>query len=145
MPIRVMVVNDTQEILELFRSILTAEGYEVTLHAFSTNEMVEIKQCMPDLLILDFVIGQEGPGWQLLQKLKMSRDTAQIPVVICSGAVRQLRELDGWLGEKGVGIVLKPFDIDDLLVTVRKMLNSTSSSRARSRSTVQSARTAPAS
>jgi CheY-like chemotaxis protein len=89
--------------------------------------MVEIKRVMPDLLILDFAIGQEAPGWQLLQKLKMDRATARIPIVICSGAVRQLRELDGWLGEKGITTVLKPFDIDDLLIAVRKRLLGTSS------------------
>lgn len=131
MPIRLMVINDSQEILEMSRAILTEEGYEVTLHAFGVNELAAIKQGRPDLLILDFVVGQEGQGWQLLQKLRMDRATAQLPVVICSGAVRQLRELDGWLGAKGVGVVLKPFDIDDLLRTVRKMLDSRSSRQAR--------------
>jgi DNA-binding response OmpR family regulator len=126
MPLRVMVINDTQEILELFRAILVDEGYEVTLHAFGINEMAEIKRIMPDLVILDFVIGQEGQGWQLLQKLKMDRATSAIPVVVCSGAVRQLRELDGWLGEKGISTVLKPFDIDDLLIAVQKRLRSAS-------------------
>ena len=37
----------------------------------------------------------------------------------------QLRELDAWLAEKGVGVVFKPFDIDDLLVAVRKVLEGT--------------------
>ena len=29
----IMVVNDTQEILDMFRELLTSEGYEVSLHA----------------------------------------------------------------------------------------------------------------
>jgi DNA-binding response OmpR family regulator len=122
MPARVLVINDTQEILELFQVILAEEGYEVTLHTLGVDEMAEIRQIMPDLLLLDFVIGQETPGWQLLQKLKMDRATARIPVVVCSGAMRQLRELEGWLGAKGISTVLKPFDIDDLLITLRKRL-----------------------
>ena len=133
MPIRLMVINDTQEILDLFQAILIEEGYDVTIAAFGVNEMADIKQVMPDLLILDFVIGQETPGWQLLQKLKMDRATAHVPIVVCSGAVRQLRELEGWLGAKGVSTVLKPFDIEDLLITVRKRLSDAPHSPGRER------------
>jgi hypothetical protein len=46
-------------------------------------------------------------------------------VIVCSGAVKQLREMDAWLAEKGVGVVFKPFNIDDLLVEVHKMLEGT--------------------
>ncbi len=124
MKTRVMVINDSQEILDLFQSILAAEGYEIRLVSFGDTDMDEIKQALPDLLILDFLIGDERHGWQLVQKLKMHRETATIPIIICSGSVRLLRELEGWLGEKGIGTVLKPFDIDDLLLAVRKMLES---------------------
>ncbi len=123
--IRVMVIDDAQEILDLFQSLLAEEGHEVLLTAFGPADLHEVRKTMPDLLILDFPIGDEGHGWQLVQKLKMTRETAMIPLIICSGAVRLLRDLEGWLGEKGIGTVLKPFDTDDLLLTVRRMLAST--------------------
>ena len=125
MSVRIMVVNDSREILELFEEILTDEGYEVDLYSYGLHDLVEVKESRPDLIILDYLIGDEGYGWQLLQKLKMDRDTAHIPVIVCSAAVKQLRELDAWLAEKGVGVVFKPFDIDDLLVAVRKVLEGT--------------------
>lgn len=114
-PRKILVVNDTQEILDLFRDILEEEGYEVELYSYAFNDLVEIKRIAPDLIILDYIIGGEDYGWQVLQKLKMDRATAHIPVIVCTGAVRQVREMEGHLREKGVGIVLKPFDIDDLL------------------------------
>ncbi len=39
MPKLIMVVNDTEEILDLFREILTGEGYEVSLHAYGKREI----------------------------------------------------------------------------------------------------------
>ena len=122
MAARIMVVNDTKEILELFEEILKDEGYEVVLYSYAIHDLDEVKRVRPDLMILDYIIGGEKVGWQLLQKLKMDRQTARIPVIVCSGAVRRLRELEGWLREKNVGIVLKPFEIDDLLSEVQRML-----------------------
>ena len=114
-PRHILVVNDTQEILNLFRDILEEEGYTVSLYSYAFRDLVEIKRVKPDLLILDFLIGGEEHGWQLLQKVKMDRETAAIPAIICTAAVERARELEGHLTEKGVGIILKPFDIDDLL------------------------------
>jgi DNA-binding response OmpR family regulator len=122
MPARIMVVNDTKEILELFDELLTEEGYETHLYSYGIHDLDEIKRVGPDLIILDYIIGEERNGWQLLQKLKMDRTTARIPVIVCTGAVREVREMEGWLREKGVGIVLKPFDIEDLLNEVARVL-----------------------
>ncbi len=33
----IMVVNDTEEILDLFRELLTSEGYDVSLHAMGSG------------------------------------------------------------------------------------------------------------
>lgn len=112
------VVNDTQEILDLFREILEEEGFEVVLSTFAPRDLDELIAVDPDLVILDFMIGYESFGWQLLQKMKMHRETDDIPTVVCTGAVQLARELEGHLTSKSVGVVLKPFDIDDLLLTV---------------------------
>ncbi len=121
---RIMVINDTAEILELFREILTDEGYEVALYSFRIQDISEVEQVKPDLIILDYIIDGEAVGWQMLQKLKMRRSTANIPVVICTAAAKAIHEMEGYLKSKGVDVVLKPFDIDELLSTVNHALES---------------------
>ena len=111
----ILVVNDTQEILDLFREILEEEGHRVSLYSYAFRDLAEIKQLAPDLVVLDFIIGGEAYGWQLLQKMKMDRETMTIPVIVCTAAVHMVREMEGHLKEKGVGVILKPFDIEDLL------------------------------
>ena len=115
---KIVVVNDTQEILRLFQDLLEEEGYEVHTYSYAFDDVAEIKRLRPDLVILDLLVNNEDHGWQLLQKLKMDPGTVKTPVIVCSAAVRLLRDLEGHLKEKGVGVVIKPFDLDDLLRAV---------------------------
>ena len=129
MATHIMVVDDTKEILDLFEEILTEAGYKVSSYSYGVQELAEIKRIAPDLLILDYLIGDEKLGWQLLQKMKMDKELAHIPIIICSAAIRQLYEMQGWLTEKNVGIVFKPFDIDDLLLAVKKAIEANAPGR----------------
>jgi CheY-like chemotaxis protein len=117
----ILVVNDDPAILGLFQDLLGEEGYDVTLDKFGrqTGELLEtIRTLKPDLVIMDFIIGHEDSGWQLLQAAKMDRQTRGIPVIVCTGAVRQVTELSQHLDEMGVHVVIKPFDIDHLLEVI---------------------------
>jgi CheY-like chemotaxis protein len=87
-------------------------------------EMMEllgrIEADRPDLLVLDFVIQDEGKGWQFLQLLKMDPDTRDIPVIVCTAAAKLVEELQTHLDNMKVAVVLKPFDIDHLLAQIDK-------------------------
>lgn len=121
---RILVVNDTQEILELFRLLLEEEGYEVVLAGFPIQQVDDVERINPDLIILDFVFGDQKSGWQMLQMLKMKRSTASIPVIACTAALDLVREQEGYLVSQGVHVVFKPFDIDHLLANVKQVLQS---------------------
>jgi CheY-like chemotaxis protein len=118
----ILVVNDTEEIIELFRDIVEGMGHRMTATTYAPEDLAEIVKIGPDLVILDFLVGGEKLGWQLVQKIKMSRDTDRLPVIVCTGAVEQVREQEGWLVSKGIKIVLKPFQIDDLEQAIDKAL-----------------------
>lgn len=120
---RALVVNDTQEILELFEDILRPMGLDVTLMSFAPRELERVRDARPDLIILDLVFGEkEQLGWQLLQKLKMDRSLADVPVVMCTAALRAVSELQGYLTEQGVVVIVKPFNVDQLEEAVRSAL-----------------------
>jgi DNA-binding response OmpR family regulator len=118
----ILVVNDTQELLELFRMLLEAEGYKVVLAGFPVQQISDIEDINPDLIILDLVFGDQKTGWQMLQMLKMKRSTASIPVIVCTAALSAVREQEGYLVSQGVHVVFKPFDIDQLLTHVKQLL-----------------------
>jgi CheY-like chemotaxis protein len=134
---RVLVVNDTQEILELFSDVLGELGVDTTTMSYAPRELERIRAADPDLIILDFVFGEkELLGWQLLQKLKMDRALAKVPVIVCSAAIRMLHELEGYLTEHGVVIVVKPFTVDQLEEAVAKALVSRGATTAGDRGAV---------
>ena len=122
---KVLVVNDTQEVLELFADILGSEGMglETVLLSYAPDELQRITEHDPDLVIVDFVIGsREYEGWQLIQKMRMHRSTEAIPIIACTGATQQVRESEGYLTEQGIAVVLKPFTVDQLEAAVRRAL-----------------------
>lgn len=126
---RILVINDTQEILELFEEILTAMGHEVTLLSYAPDELRQIEEADPDLVIVDFVIGgREMEGWQLLQKMRMNRSTQHIPIIACTAAQQAVREQEGYLTQQGIAIVLKPFNVVQLENAVRMALKVNESS-----------------
>jgi DNA-binding response OmpR family regulator len=124
MSARILVVNDTQEILELFRMILEGEAYEVILSGFPIQRIQDVEEINPDLIILDFVFGDQKIGWQMLQMLKMHRSTESIPVIVCTAALDMVREQEGYLVSQGVHVIYKPFDIDHLITNIKQMLES---------------------
>ena len=114
----ILAGDDSPEILELFRDLLEAEGYRVSLSADPLS-LDRVKRVDPDLVILDHMIDEgEGSGWHLLQELRRDPETADLPVVVCTGAVHRVRENEALLDQLGVPVVLKPFDIDRLVEVV---------------------------
>ena len=122
-PKHILVVDDTEEVIELFRDIIESLGHRVTATTFAPEDLAKVIEISPDLAILDIQIGGDTtPRWALLQKMKMSRETDAIPIIVCSAATNEVREQEGWLTSKGVKIVLKPFSVDDLESAIAKAL-----------------------
>src|SRR6266480_5363000 len=112
---RVLIVNDTQEILELFDEILREMGFEVVLMSFAPRELEQVRNTEADIIILDFIFGQrELEGWQLLQKIRMDPSLEKVPVIVCSAALLEIKQQEGYLTEQGVLVVLKPFTVSQL-------------------------------
>ncbi|MCC7449976.1 MAG: response regulator [Anaerolineae bacterium] len=125
MPKRLLVVNDRREILELFDQIIPKDKYELFLYSYGMGELKAVEHLKPDLIILDFTVGQETDGWQLLQKVKMLPDAAATPVIICTMPTTQVKETEGYLATQEVFVVAKPFKAEVLLETIRKALRLT--------------------
>ena len=121
----IMVFDDTQDILSLFEQILTGEGYRVNLqfHSQGEVELELVKQVKPDLLIVDLLYPQRQIGWTLIQKVRTDPQTAFIPIILCTVKSELVQQLTPQLTEKKVQVVHKPFNVNDLVETVRSALD----------------------
>jgi CheY-like chemotaxis protein len=117
-----LVIDDDQSILEFFQLLLEAEGYEVSLSKIAFEQVSDVEQLHPDLIILDLKIGYRNEGWKLLQKLKMYPPTKNIPVILCTAALVEVREQEETFHQKGIPVIYKPFEVDELLHVVHQFL-----------------------
>jgi DNA-binding response OmpR family regulator len=123
MATRSMVINNSDNILELFQQILASKDCQVYLHKFADSDLREVKRIQPDLIILDYYVGREGIGWTFLQLLKMEDTTAAVPVLICTTAVKLAHSIAGYLAIKRTTVLRKPFESRDLVLAVQLALD----------------------
>lgn len=121
-----MVVDDSSTIRELISLNLSLEGYDVTTAEDGQqclrrlSEVVEERAPLPDLLLLDVVMpGLDGV--ELTAKLKATPAMAHIPILIVSASA-QRRDFELAQGAGADGYLTKPFDPDELLAEVRRLL-----------------------
>ena len=116
----ILVLDRAPEVREL----LEMTGNRVTAPASVPEDPREVRRLQPDLVILDHFVGTDSPGWRPLRRLRADLATRPIPALVCSGAVTEVRSREGALSALDVGVVRKPFDLDELLGTVRDVLSS---------------------
>jgi CheY-like chemotaxis protein len=118
----ILAVDNDAMILELFRDLLEDEGYQVSTQAVADKDLGVVGQLAPDLIILDYMWAGEDNGWSYLQALRMDPGTAKIPIVLCTGAIRDVEGLRPRLDELGIRVVFKPFNLDELLAVIADAL-----------------------
>jgi DNA-binding response OmpR family regulator len=117
----VVVINDSPELLELAEMLLGDEDFDVKVALTGTRALELIRTTLPDIVILDVRL-PDVSGWDILQALKLDAKTASIPVLVCSAAVQELRDLERQLAGMGVDVLIKPFAIDTLIQKVRALV-----------------------
>jgi len=118
----ILAINNDSAVLALFRDLLEEAGYQVSTQTYVDRDLAQIKALKPDLIVLDYMWANEDASWSLLQMLRMDPATTAIPIVLCTGAVHEVKALEEHLSAMGVTVVLKPFNIDQLVDAIRERL-----------------------
>ncbi len=120
MPKKILVVDDEQEIVEIFAKKLRAKGFDV-ITAFSGEEALEkVKMDLPHLIILDIRLpGIDGT--RVLELLKEDETTKDIPVLFVT-AVNAPREIVRHFELGAENYLLKPISPKVLLGEVEEIL-----------------------
>lgn len=118
---RILVADDRPEFVEMMQDILTADGHETMVCTDSVTAFGRIRRERLDLVILDIRMPSVD-GFTVLDLMKSTAETEDIPVIVCSAAIKDVKDAEGALREKGVDIIYKPFDIEELLEKVNVSL-----------------------
>lgn len=113
---KILVVDDDTAILEVVKIILEDNGYDVITTSQSNNITSLAKEHMPDAVLLDFLMPGAN-GKSVTQELKKHEETKNIPIIMVSAN----HDLSQTAKEAQVDDFLeKPFDIEDLLLVLKK-------------------------
>lgn len=112
---RVLVVEDDPGLCDLYREVFEEAGCCVLISSRTFASCDDVAALKPSLILLDLFFRGELDGPRFLTLLKSDPRTEAIPVAVVSGASKTLDELAPALREWHCSVLLKPFDIDDLL------------------------------
>ena len=124
---QILIVDDKSELLHLMRRVLEDEQYQVAIHQNGLDAFATVKATLPDLLILDLVLGNIS-GKDVLRQLKDDSVTAEIPVIVYTAAVLEAEEVSRLIASnpdyyQGVRLIQKPFELQRLLDMVEQVVN----------------------
>ena len=115
---KVLIIENDQDIRHIVALILEEEGFE-TLSIPEPNDLSEIIPFAPDVILLDEFINAL-PGHRLCKKIKQVESLKHIPVIILSTANNiELIAEECQANDH----IRKPFDVQDLVVTVVRTVN----------------------
>jgi two-component system cell cycle response regulator DivK len=115
---RILVVEDNELNMKLFREVLVAKGYR-TLEAKTGGEAVELAtEHAPDLVLMDIQL-PDFDGVQALGRLRANERTAAIPVLALTAQAMDGAR-DRFLAAGFDGYLSKPVDVRELIGAVRQ-------------------------
>ena len=117
---KILIVEDNDLNLKLFRDLLEANGYAT----FETKEGIEAismtRNIQPDLIVMDIQL-PEISGLDITRKIKADRDISHIPVIAVTAFA--MKDDEEKIMAAGCEAYLsKPIGIDDFLSTIRRFL-----------------------
>ena len=122
--VRLTVVNDNPELLDLIGDILEGDRYATTLIDSVGDDLLErICRSRPDLLMIDLRHGDDARhGWEIVRQVRRVVGCEHLPVVLCTADIAALDEMKPEVQAVGDVVTLRlPFEIDELLRSVRSL------------------------
>lgn len=118
-PETILVVDDTDFMVKVLEEIFTSEGYSVVAARSGAQALALYEEVLPDLVTLDIVM-PEMDGVEVLKRLREKDPACRVVMVSAVGLEAKITEAAA-LGARNY--VLKPFDRDKVLKTVRRILD----------------------
>lgn len=119
-PLHILVVEDQPTTAEMLGSYFETEGYRVDTAMWGKDALAFVQETVPDLLVLDIHLPDMN-GYEICRHLRTHERTKQVPIIFLTQK-REVRARLKGLELGAVDYVTKPFDIQELRLRVRNVL-----------------------
>lgn len=118
---KILLVEDDKELLELFKTILEAEGHDILLAYNGIEAIQKVDNGHVDLIITD-VMMPEMDGYELIESLRLANYQMPILMITALGSMNHKRS--GFsLGTDDY--MVKPIDVNEMVWRVEALLRRT--------------------
>jgi diguanylate cyclase (GGDEF)-like protein len=117
---RILVVEDDVSLRTILRMQLERAGYEVRAAQDGEEALRMVDEDMPDLILLDVMMPGMN-GYEVCHALKSEVTTANIPVIMLTARSEQEDRIRGLSGGAN-DYLTKPYEVEELLVRVKNIL-----------------------
>ena len=117
---KILVVDDDLDILTLMQMSLSMSGFEVETTARWQVIDERIAKFSPDLILLDVSLGG-ADGREICKRLKTTKDTEHIPIVLFSANIEIEKSIHDCHSQ---AFIAKPFSLTHLVEIIRKNMGS---------------------
>jgi len=115
---KILLVDYEEDFARALQVRLKANGYNVVLAFDCVQGLIAAQKEKPNLIILDIMV-PGGGGFAVVERLKLSIDTRDIPVVFLTGiAGGEERAFKAG----ACSYLMKPYDPDELIGVINRVL-----------------------
>jgi DNA-binding response OmpR family regulator len=115
---RILVVDDDDNILRVFKSLLEKEGYTVETAETGKDALIKIQKVKFTVFLVDVNL-PDMDGTDLL--LKIPKDSKTIKIIVTGFSTNEVGKKAADYGADD--FLVKPVKAEELIVTVREKLN----------------------
>ncbi|MEK9163379.1 MAG: GAF domain-containing protein, partial [Chloroflexota bacterium] len=120
MAVKVLVVDDDPQTLQLMSHIVRAQGYEVTTAISGAEALRQVSIASPDVMLLD-VMMPEMDGIEVCRRLRANKSYADLPIVLLTAMAEPGDHADGLLAGAD-DYIAKPVDPASLVARIKSVL-----------------------
>lgn len=118
---KIVCIEDEPEMIDLIRIILKRAGFDIIGAVGGEEGLKAIRAHKPDLVLLDLMM-PDIDGWEVYRQMKAEESLKDIPVIVVTAKGHSIDRVLGLHIAEVDGYIVKPFNADELLSNVNKVL-----------------------
>ena len=123
--IKVMIVEDEEDLLTLYKDFLKSKGYSVLVtNTTATHIMDDYKEFKPDIIILDYRLPDEKTGIDAAKEILVKYPSVSILLTTAYDSIQNIFNNEEIFKNKKVALVIKPIRLFLLDKLIKELIDS---------------------